>query len=191
MQPRNPYGEAKLAIHSLVRELRATGRFLVSAIAYNHESPRRPERFLPRSVSVGVAAIAAGRADTLGLGNQESIRDWSHARDIVAGMVLALRHDTPDDYILASGVGHTVGELVDTAFAAAGVERHVPDGAGGMRDRVVRVDRYWRPTEAHPMVGNPAKARRELGWEPQTSFEQLVREMVDADLARAGVTPKR
>jgi GDPmannose 4,6-dehydratase len=183
MRPRSPYGVAKLAAHGLVGTLRAHhGRFLVSAIAYNHESPRRPERFLPRKVSAGVAAIAAGRAATLTLGDLDAVRDWSHARDVVEGMVLALRHDEPRDYVLASGVGRTVGELVDAAFAAAGVERRMPDG----RDRVVVDERFVRPPEPWPPVGDPSRAREALGWEPRTSFEQLVREMVEADAARLG-----
>ncbi len=184
MRPRTPYGVAKLAAHQLVGVLRARhGRFLVSAIAYNHESPRRPERFLPRKVTAGVAAIAAGRADTLTLGDLGAVRDWSHARDVVAGMVLALRHDEPGDYVLASGVGRTVAQLVDAAFAAAGVARHRSDG----RDRVVVDPRFVRAAEACPPIGDPAKARRKLGWVPQVSFEQLVAEMVEADLARAAV----
>ena len=175
-RPRTPYGVAKLAAHQLVGVLRARhGRFLVSAITYNHESPRRPERFLPRKVTAGVAAIAAGQADTLTLGDLGAVRDWTHARDVVAGMVLALRHDTPGDYVLASGVGRTVGELVDAAFAVAGGERG---------DRVVIDPRLVRPPEPCPPVGDATKARRALGWEPATSFEQLVAEMVDADLAR-------
>jgi len=182
-RPRSPYAVAKLAAHGLVGTLRAHhGRFLVSAIAYNHESPRRPERFLPRKVSAGVAAIAAGRAQTLTLGSLDAVRDWSHARDVVEGMVLALRHDEPGDYVLASGVGRTVGDLVDAAFAAAGVARTLPDG----RDRVEVDPRFVRPPEAWPPVGDPSRARSVLGWEPRTSFDGLVREMVAADLARLG-----
>jgi GDPmannose 4,6-dehydratase len=183
MRPRSPYGVAKLAAHGLVGALRSRGRFLVSAITFNHESPRRPERFLPRKVTAGVAAIAAGRAETLTLGAQDAVRDWSHARDVVAGMVLALRHDEPGDYVFASGSGRTVGDLVDAAFAAAGVSRTAPDGS----DRVLVDPRFVRPPERWPPVGDPSKARETLGWQPQTSFEQLVREMVDADLARVGV----
>jgi GDPmannose 4,6-dehydratase len=178
-QPRSPYGVAKLAAHGLVGTLRAHHeRFLVSAITFNHESPRRPERFLPRKVTAGVAAIAAGRAETLTLGDLAAVRDWSHARDVVAGMVLALRHETPDDYVLASGIPHTVGDLVDAAFAAAGIERD---------DRVVVDPRFVRPAERWPPIGDPTKARTILGWRPETSFEQLVQEMVDADLARLGI----
>lgn len=176
MRPRSPYGVAKLAAHGLVGALRAHhGRFLVSALTFNHESPRRPERFLPRKVSAGVAAIAAGQADKLVLGDLGAVRDWSHARDVVAGLVLALRHDEPGDYVFASGVPHTVGELVDAAFAAAGIER-------GAR---VEVDpRFVRAPEPWPPVGDASKARGVLGWEPQVSFEQLVEEMVAADLKR-------
>jgi GDPmannose 4,6-dehydratase len=171
MRPRSPYGVAKLAAHGLVGTLRAHhGRFLVSAITYNHESPRRPERFLPRKVSAGVAAIAAGRAETLTLGDLRAVRDWSHAGDVVAGLVLALRHDEPGDYVLASGVGRTVGDLVDAAFAAAGISRTLPDG----RDRV-RVDpRFVRAPEPWPPVGDPSRARELLGWRPSTSCDPLV-----------------
>jgi GDPmannose 4,6-dehydratase len=178
MRPRTPYGVAKLSAHQLVGVLRARhDRFLVSAITYNHESPRRPERFLPRKVTAGVAAIAAGRAELLTLGDLRAVRDWSHARDVVAAMVLALRHDEPGDYVLASGVGRTVEQLVETAFAAAGVER---------RDRVTVDPSLVRAPEPCPPVGDPSKARSVLGWEPRTSFEQLVGEMVEADLARLG-----
>lgn len=188
MHPRSPYGVAKLAAHGLVGTLRSQrDRFLVSAITFNHESPRRPERFLPRKVTAGVAAIAAGRADELTLGDQAAVRDWSHARDIVAGMVLALRHDTPDDYVFASGVPHTVGDLVDASFRAAGVERFTTGPDGAPRDRVLVDPRFVRPAEQWPPVGDPSKARETLGWRPATSFDELVDEMVAADLARLGV----
>jgi GDPmannose 4,6-dehydratase len=185
MRPRSPYGVSKLAAHGLVRTLReAQGRHLVSAVTFNHESPRRPERFLPRKVTAGVAAIAAGHADELTIGDQAAVRDWSHAADIVAGMVLALRHDTADDYVLASGVPRTVGELVNAAFAAADVERLVPTREGSIRDRVVTDPRFVRPPEQWPPVGDPSKAHRVLGWRPERSFDDLVGEMVAADLAR-------
>jgi GDPmannose 4,6-dehydratase len=180
MRPRNAYGEAKLAVHRMAGRERERGRFVVSAITYNHESPRRPPRFVTRSITQGVAAIAAGRAERLGVGNQDAVRDWSHARDVVAGMVLALRHEQADDYVLASGVGHTVGQLIDLAFAAAGVERQLPSG----EDRVFTEERYWRPVETVPLIGDPSRARSVLGWEAQVSFERLVAEMVEADIAR-------
>lgn len=186
-RPRSPYGVAKLAAHGLVGTLRSRGdRFLVSAITFNHESPRRPERFLPRKVTAGVAAIAAGRADELTLGDQRAVRDWSHAKDVVAGMVLALRHDEPGDYVLASGVPHTVGDLVDAAFRAAGVERHVAGPDGRPRDRVLVDPRFVRPPEEWPPVGDPSRARDVLGWRPEYDFDALVAEMVRADLDRLG-----
>ncbi|MCK9247449.1 MAG: GDP-mannose 4,6-dehydratase [Solirubrobacteraceae bacterium] len=187
MRPTNPYAVAKLAAHGLVGALRAHhGRFLVSAITFNHESPRRPAHFLPRKVTSGVAEIAAGRADALTLGDLRAVRDWSHARDIVEGMVLALRHDEPDDYVLASGAPHTVGDLVDAAFTAAGVDRFVDGPDGARRDRVQVDPRFVRPPERWPSVGDPSRARRVLGWRPRTSFEDLVAEMVAADLGRLG-----
>jgi GDPmannose 4,6-dehydratase len=185
MRPRSPYGVAKLAAHGLVRTLRERhGRHLVSAVTFNHESPRRPERFLPRKVTAGVAAIAAGRADEITLGDLRAVRDWSHAKDVVAGMVLALRHETADDYVLASGVPHTVGDLVDAAFRAAGVERRVTAADGSPRDRVVVDPAFVRPPERWAPVGDPSRARDVLGWRPAYDFDALVAEMVAADLQR-------
>jgi GDPmannose 4,6-dehydratase len=176
MRPRSPYGIAKLAAHQLVGALRERlGLFAVSGITYNHESPRRPERFLPRKVTRGAAAIALGLEDELTLGDLGAVRDWSHAADIMRGAWRSLQADAPGDYVFASGVGRTVGELVDAAFAAAGVE--------GGRDRV-RVDpAFVRPPEATPPVGDPSHARAALGWEPEIPFEDLIAEMVSADLA--------
>jgi len=175
MRPRTPYGVAKLAGHGLVGALRAHhGLFAVSGILYNHESPRRPARFLPRKVTAGAAAIAAGQADDLVLGDLRAVRDWSHAADIMRGAWLALQADEPQDYVLASGVGRTVGDLVDTAFAAVGLEPA----------KYVTVDpALVRPPEATPPVGDPTRARRDLGWEPRYSFDALVAEMVAADVA--------
>ena len=175
MRPRSPYGVAKLGAHGLVGALRERfGTFAVSGITYNHESPRRPAHFLPRKVTRGAAAIALGLEDELVLGDLSAVRDWSHAADIVRGAWLALRADTARDYVLASGVGRTVGDLVEVAFAAAGVD---PEGR-------IRVDpAFVRPPEETPPVGDPSRARRELGWEPRIGFEAMIAEMVDADLA--------
>jgi GDPmannose 4,6-dehydratase len=174
MRPRTPYGVAKLAAHGLVGALRERhGMFAVSGITYNHESPRRPSHFLPRKVSRGAAAIALGLEDELVLGDLGAVRDWSHAADVVRGAWLALQADEPRDYVLASGVAHTVRDLVEAAFAAAGIS---PEGH-------VRVDpAFVRPPEPTPLVGDPSRARRELGWEPEHSFRATITEMVVADV---------
>ncbi len=182
MRPRTPYGVAKLAAHGLVRTMRRHhGLFACSGITYNHESPRRPPHFLPRKVTRGAAAIALGHQDELVLGDLEAVRDWSDARDIVRGAWLALQADAPGDYVLASGVGHTVGDLVRAAFAAAGVE----DGL----ERHVRVDpAFVRPREAIELIGDPSRAREALGWQPEISFEAMIGEMVRTDLAELGAS---
>ncbi|HTN26048.1 MAG TPA: GDP-mannose 4,6-dehydratase [Solirubrobacteraceae bacterium] len=174
MRPRSPYGVAKLAAYGLVDTIRQKhGLHASSAIAYNHESPRRPERFLPRKVARGAAAIKLGRQDELVLGDLAAVRDWCHARDVVRGYHLMLRQEEPGDYILASGVGRTVGELVDAAFGCVGLDPA----------QYVRVDpRLVRPSERTPPVGDISRARERLGWEPETSFEAMIEEMVQADL---------
>jgi GDPmannose 4,6-dehydratase len=175
MHPSTPYGEAKLAALRAVGAARERGVFAVGGIAYNHESPRRPERFLPRKVSLGVARIAAGLDSELVLGDLDAVRDWSAATDVVRAMWLTLRHDGPLDYVLASGVGRTVRDLAVAAFAHAGMDW----------ERYVRVDpALVRPPQATPLVGDPARARRVLGWEPVVTFEELIGEMVDSDRAR-------
>jgi GDPmannose 4,6-dehydratase len=180
MRPRSPYGVAKLAAHGLVGALREHfGTFVVGGITYNHESPRRPAHFLPRKVTRGAAAIALGLQDELVLGDLDAVRDWSHAADIVRGAWLSLQVDTPSDYVFASGVGRTVGDLVEAAFAAAGVSS---EGRIRVDPAFVRAPEPWAP------VGDPSHARAVLGWEPEIGFEELIAEMVAADLAelRAG-----
>jgi GDPmannose 4,6-dehydratase len=179
MRPWSPYGVAKLAVHRLVGAYRRGGLHASSGITYNHESPRRPERFLPRKVTRGVAAIALGLERELSLGSLDAVRDWSAARDVVRGALLAVEHDSPGDYVFASGVGRTVRDLVDTAFARVGLDP----------DEHVRVDpAFVRPPEATPQIGDPSRARAVLSWEPEISFEQLIGEMVDADLAALRAT---
>jgi GDPmannose 4,6-dehydratase len=175
MRPRSPYGVAKLAAYGLVDTLRRKhGQHASSAIAYNHESPRRPERFLPRKVTRAAAAIKLELQDELVLGDLDAVRDWCHARDVVRGYRLMLQQDEPGDYVLAGGVGRTVRELVDTAFACVGLDP----------DEHVRVDvRLVRPAERTPPVGDITRARERLGWEPETSFRAMIEEMVRADLA--------
>jgi len=175
MRPRSPYGVAKLAAYGLVDTIRQKHRLhCSSAIAYNHESPRRPERFLPRKVARGAAAIKLGLQDELVLGDLAAIRDWCHARDVVRGYKLMLAQDEPGDYVLAGGVGRTVGELVDAAFGCVGLDPA----------RYLKVDsKLVRPSERTPPVGDISKARERLGWEPETTFEAMIEEMVQADLA--------
>ena len=178
MRPRSPYGVAKLAAYGLVDTMRHKhGLHASSAIAYNHESPRRPERFLPRKVARAAAAIKLGLQDEVALGDLDAVRDWCHARDVVRGYWLMLQQDAPGDYILAGGVGRTVGELVDAAFACVGLDpaEHV------------RVEqKFVRPAERTPPVGDTTRAREQLGWAPETSFHAMIEEMVQADLAALG-----
>jgi len=182
MRPRSPYGVAKLAAYGLVDTLRRKHRMHASsAIAYNHESPRRPERFVPRKVSKAAAAIKLGLQDEVRLGDLDAVRDWCHARDIVRGYWLMLQQDAPSDFILAGGVGRTVGELVDVAFGCVGLDP---------ADHV-RVDpKLVRPSERTPPVGDASRARELLGWAPETSFEAMIEEMVQADLAALAALPR-
>jgi GDPmannose 4,6-dehydratase len=174
--PSSPYGVAKLAAHQLVGVMRDEhGMHASTAIAYNHESPRRPEQFVTRKVTRAAAAIALGLQEELVLGDLGAVRDWSDARDVVRGLALMAAADEPGDYVLASGTGHSVGELVDTAFAAAGA-----DPAGRVRSDPALV----RGPEPVAQVGDPSLARTRLGWEARTSFEALIGEMVAADLER-------
>jgi GDPmannose 4,6-dehydratase len=178
MRPRSPYGVAKLAAHGLVGAVRHRfGLFACSGITYNHESPRRPAHFLPRKVTRGAAAIKLGRERELALGDLDAVRDWSHAADVVRAAWLALQADKPGDYVIASGVGRTVRDLAAAAFAAVDLpwEAHV------------RVDpAFVRAPESVALIGDPTLARDRLGWQPEHSFEQLVAEMVEADLALLG-----
>jgi GDPmannose 4,6-dehydratase len=182
-RPTTPYAIAKLAAHQLVGALREhDGLHASSGIVYNHESERRPEQFVTRRITRGAAAIALGLQDELTLGNLDAIRDWSFAGDIVRGAWLMLQQDRPGDYVLASGVPHTVAELAQVAFACVDLDV----------EPYLRVDpTLIRPTEMTPSVGDPTKARTVLGWEPQVPFEQLVERMVAADLRslRAATAP--
>jgi GDPmannose 4,6-dehydratase len=185
-RPTTPYAIAKLAAHELAGALRAhDGLHVSSGILFNHESERRPERFVTRRVTRGAAAIALGLEDELTLGSLEAVRDWSFAGDIVRGAWLMLQQDQPEDYVLASGVPRTVAELARTAFACVDLDA----------ERYLRVDRSLvRPAEGTPSVGDPSKARERLGWEPLVGFGELVERMVQADLralqaGRAGSRP--
>jgi GDPmannose 4,6-dehydratase len=175
MRPRTPYGAAKLAAHGLVGAMRERwGLFACSGLTYNHESPRRPEQFLTRKVTRGAAAIKLGLESELVLGDLDAVRDWSHAADVMRAAWLALQAAEPGDYVIASGVGRTVRDFAAAAFAALDLDW----------ERYVRVDpAFVRGPEPVALVGDATRARERLGWTPERSFEDLVAEMVGADLA--------
>lgn len=173
-RPRNPYAVAKLAAHQLVGRIREhSGVFACSAIMFNHESERRLQNFVSRKITRAAAAIKLGLAHELTLGDTSAIRDWSFAGDVMRGCILILEHPEPRDFVLASGVGRTVADLLNAAFAHVGLEP----------SSYVRIDETLvRAPETTPSVGDPSRARAELGWHPTLTFEQLVGRMVDADL---------
>jgi GDPmannose 4,6-dehydratase len=174
--PRSPYGVSKVFGHYITVNYRESyGLFAVSGILFNHESPRRGIEFVTRKVSDGVARIKLGLANHLGLGNLDACRDWGFAGDYVRAMWLMLQQDVADDYVIATGVSHSVRQLVEAAFTHAGLDWQ----------KYVRVDpAFLRPAEVDHLIGDSSKARRVLGWEPKVSFEKLIAMMVDADVAR-------
>ena len=174
--PRSPYGVSKVFAHYITVNYRESyDLFAVSGILFNHESPRRGLEFVTRKVTDGVARIRAGLTDTLALGNLEARRDWGFAGDYVHAMWLMLQQDAPDDYVIATGQTHSVGELVEVAFAHAGLDWR----------KHVKIDpQFLRPAEVDLLIGDSSKARHQLGWTPKVNFEGLIQMMVDADLAR-------
>jgi GDPmannose 4,6-dehydratase len=172
--PVNPYGCAKAFAMQMVTVYRQTFKvFASNGILYNHESPRRGENFVTRKICRAAAAIKLGIQKELLLGDTSSQRDWGHARDYVQGMWLALQHTTPDDYVFATGQLHSVQEVVETAFETVGLDWN----------KFVRQDaRFMRPAEPQRLVGDAAKARRVLNWQPQTTFKQLIMEMTQSEL---------
>jgi GDPmannose 4,6-dehydratase len=177
-RPRTPYAAAKLAAHQLAGLLRARdGIFVCSGILYNHESERRPPTFVSRKITRAVAAIKLRIESRLKLGDLTAVRDWSFAGDIMQGAWLMLQQPEPDDYILASGIPHTVADLVRAAFAAVGLN---PDAYVEIDDTLVRAP------EAVAPVGDPSRARGRLRWHPTLTFEQLIERMVAADLEVLG-----
>jgi GDPmannose 4,6-dehydratase len=174
LRPNSPYGVAKLAAHLLAGVLRERdGLHVSSGITYNHESPRRPERFVSRKVTRGAAAISLGLEQELLLGNLDAVRDWCFAGDVMRGARAMVGHDEAGDYVLASGVGRTVRELVEVAFGCVNLDP----------EEHVRVDSALvRPAEDVRLVGDPSRARDVLGWELETTFEQLIAARVEAHL---------
>jgi GDPmannose 4,6-dehydratase len=174
--PRSPYGVSKVFGHYITVNYRESyGLFAVSGILFNHESPRRGLEFVTRKVTDGVARIKLGLADHLALGNLDAQRDWGFAADYVRAMWLMLQQDKPDDYVIATGVSHSVQQLVAFAFAHVGLDWKT----------YVRTDpAFLRPAEVDHLIGDATKASKALGWTPSVDFAQLVAMMVDADLAR-------
>ncbi|EKD80151.1 MAG: hypothetical protein ACD_40C00193G0016 [uncultured bacterium] len=174
--PRSPYGVAKVYGHWITVNYRESyNLFAVSGILFNHESPRRGLEFVTRKITNTVAKIKYGKTDKLYLGNPDAKRDWGYAKDYVEVMWLMLQQNTPEDFVIATGEAHSVSEFVEKAFASAGIK--------DWQDKVVWNDpRYTRPAEVDHLIGNPAKAKKILGWVPKTSFDELVRIMVEADL---------
>ena len=178
--PRTPYGAAKAYAHHLVLAHReAYGLFCCSAILFNHESPRRPEHFVSRKIARAAAAISLGRADELRLATLAPQRDWGFAPEYVEAMWLMLQHERPDDFVLATGVAHSIGDVVEVAFEHVGLD---------WRRHVKLDDALKRPAEVGPLVGDASKARRALGWTPRTSFRAMIAAMVDHDLAELRTT---
>ena len=191
--PRSPYGVAKLYGFWITKNYRESyGMFAVNGILFNHESERRGETFVTRKITLAAARIAAGEQDKLYLGNLDALRDWGYARDYVECMWLMLQHDTPEDFVIATGEQHSVREFTERAFSEVGInlrwegeginERGIDTATGRI---LVEVDpKYFRPAEVETLLGDPAKAKKLLGWNPsKTSFEELVRIMVRHDVA--------
>jgi GDPmannose 4,6-dehydratase len=175
VQPVTPYGAAKAFAHHMVGVYRSRGLFAVSAILYNHESPRRPETFVARKISRGVAEIATGRRSELVLGNTAVTRDWGYAPDFVAAMCRVLRADVPADFVVATGEAHSVEDFVREAFAVIGIDDH---------ESYLRTDAaLHRPADPRALVGD-ARRLRTLGWEPSLDFPALVALLVESDLRR-------
>ena len=189
--PRSPYGVAKLYAYWITVNYReAYGLFAANGILFNHESPLRGETFVTRKITRAVAAIEHGLQDVLYIGNLDAKRDWGHAKDFVKGMWLILQQQKPDDFVLATGESYSVRQFIELAFAQVG--RNVAWKGSGNEEvgfdrasgkELVKIDqRYFRPTEVDELLGDASKAQRELGWKAETSFKDLVAEMVTSDL---------
>lgn len=178
IRPLSPYGAAKALAHHAVGVYRARGLAASTCILFNHESVLRPEQFVTRKITRAAAAIAAGRQDHLSLGSLDVRRDWGWAPDYVEAMMLAIRHDPADDYVVATGVSHSIAEFVAAAFQRAGI----PD----WQQRVRLDPSFVRPTEVTEQVGDATRARTVLGWQPRVGFDEFVGLMVEHDMQAAG-----
>lgn len=176
LHPRSPYGVSKAYAYFITLNYREShGMFGANAVLFNHESPRRGLNFVTRKITDGAARIALGRADSLPMGNLDSKRDWGFAGDYVEAMWRILQQDEPDDYVIATGEAHSVREFCEIAFGHLGLD---------YREYVTVDERFFRPADVDVLLGDAAKAREKLGWEPKMSFRELVQTMVDADVAR-------
>lgn len=175
--PKSPYAVGKLFAHEMTKVYRESyDLFCVNGILFNHESPHRGETFVTRKITRAVGRIHHGIQEKLTLGNLDAKRDWGFAGDYVKGMNLMMKHETPDDWVLATGETHTVKEFVELAFSEVGLD---------YQDYVVSSEKYFRPNEVDHLLGNPDKAKKELGWKPEYDFKGLVGLMVESDLALA------
>ena len=188
--PRSPYGVAKLYAYWIVKNYReAYGLFACNGILLNHESERRAHNFVTRKITLGLGKILRGETDRLVMGNIDSLRDWGHARDYVEGMWRILQHESPDDFVLATGEMHTVREFIEKAFRIKGFEiswknegiDEIGYDVSSGRELIFINAKYFRPTEVDLLLGDATKARRLLGWTPMVSFDELVQIMVESD----------
>jgi GDPmannose 4,6-dehydratase len=174
--PRSPYGVAKVFGYWITRNYRESyGMFATNGILFNHESPRRGEEFVTRKITKAVAEIHIRNGGVLSLGNLDSVRDWGHAKDYMEAAHLMLQQESPDDFVISTGKGHSIRDLLDVAFGAIGKEWH---------NLVVQDPKFIRPAEVDILIGDSSKARQKLGWKPKYTFEQMIFEMVQEDLAR-------
>jgi len=188
--PRSPYGVAKLYAYWIVKNYRESyGMFACNGILFNHESPRRGPTFVTRKITRGLGMILSGEREQLQMGNIDSLRDWGHAKDYVKGMWMMLQVDEPDDFVLSTGEFHTVREFIEKAFAMRGFQiawrgegiDEVGYDVNTGRELIVINERYFRPAEVDRLLGDSSKARNVLGWTSETSFEELIQDMVDND----------
>lgn len=193
--PRSPYGVAKLYGYWIVVNYRESyGIFACNGILFNHESPRRGETFVTRKITRGLSRIAAGLDDCLYMGNLDSLRDWGHARDYIEMQWLMLQQENPEDFVIATGIQESVRRFIEMTsrelgwggIAWEGVDANEVGKRMDTGEVVIRIDpRYFRPAEVETLLGDPSKARQKLGWEPRTTLEELIREMVDHDRGEA------